>query len=186
MTPILTVQDHFFRDIEATRARILDGEFVDIANPFDGAVYPAIRSDIPAEVAHEMASGIEFFMGRPPVIKAIFSRATYEGLVAENKIHSDVVMGTYAAHAYLSREWPAGAGTSFWTNKTAGMLHKPSLDVSTIRTNHIEDWDRYLLVQAAFNRMVIHRGDAWHLAEPIGGWGKTPEDGRLVLTAFFD
>ena len=116
----------------------------------------------------------------------IFARATYAGLAAENKIHSDLVMGSFAAHVYLSLDWPAGSGTSFWTNKLLGMRHTAGMDPATIRSNSVEDWDRYLSAQAVFNRMLIHRGDAWHLAEPVGGWGSTPEDGRLVVTCFFD
>lgn len=113
--------------------------------------------------------GVSVLIGRAPTIKTIFARATYAGLVAENKIHSDLVMGQFAAHVYLSREWPAWAGTSFWSNKRVGMQHTADIDPALIRANHMEDWDRYLSVQAAFNRMLIHRGDAWHLAEPVGG-----------------
>ena len=186
MTPIIAVRDGFFRDPVAARAAVLAGNFADIANPADGVVYPAINHELPTSVVAEVLAGIEFLTGRAPELRSIFARATYAGLVAENKIHSDLVMGSFAAHVYLSPGWPAGAGTSFWANKRVGMVHKASMDPTVIRTNHIEDWDRYLSVQAAFNRMLIHRGDAWHLAEPVGGWGSTPEDGRLVITAFFD
>lgn len=186
MNPLISVRNDFFHDPYAVRAAVLAGNFADITNPADGVVYPAINHELPTGVVAEVLAGIGFLTGCAPELRTIFARATYAGLVAENKIHSDLVMGQYAAHVYLSREWPVGAGTSFWVNRRLGMRHTADMDPAVIRSNHTEDWDRYLSVQAAFNRMLIHRGDAWHLAEPVGGWGSTPEDGRLVVTAFFD
>lgn len=186
MNPVISIQDRAFRHVDAVRADVLAGKFADITSPLDGVVYPAIQKELPPEALVEFADGIAFLMGRRPTVKAAFARATYAGLVATNKIHSDLIMGTYAAHVYLSHEWPDGAGTSFWSNKHVGMRHRPEIDPEIIRPNEPADWERYLSVQAKYNRILIHRGDAWHLAEPVGGWGKTPEDGRLVLTCFFD
>lgn len=186
MNPILNIQDNFLCDFNNTRERVLAGVFDDVVSPVDAITYPAINKDLPQDVAHEMASGIAFFLGRQPEIRTIFSRAMHAGMHAPNKIHSDVIMGAYAAHIYLSTEWPDGAGTSFWSHKRFGMRHSPELDTTQIDSNDVSQWERYMLVQAKANRFLMHRGDAWHLAEPIGGWGDRPDNSRVVITAFFD
>lgn len=188
MNPIISIYDDFFSNPAAVRSAVLAGEFADITNQADGVVYPGI-SVPPRAVQEELISGVTFIMlslnaGRV-VPGSIFCRATYANMVARNKIHSDVVMGTHAAHVYLSKEWPDGAGTTFFTNKTQGMRHTQDTDVDAVRPNEPADWAKYCSVQAAYNRLLIHRGDAWHLAEPVGGWGTSPADGRLVATMFF-
>lgn len=185
MAPIIDIRDDFFRDIVAVRAAALAMPFGDVTNQQDGVVYPGISAP-PRAVAAEFQDGVEFLMGRDIAPRAVFCRATYGDMVARNKIHSDLIMGTYAAHVYLSPEWPDGAGTSFFTNKELGMRHRPGVPPGWVRPNHPEDWEKYCSVQAKPNRMLIHRGDAWHLAEPVGGWGSSPADGRLVITMFFD
>ena len=185
MNPIIDIRDGVFRDIDAARDSVLAQQFGDITNPLDGVVYPGI-CPVPDPVAHEMMGAIEFLMGRDIVLRTAFCRATYGSMVATNKIHSDLIMGTYAAHVYLSPEWPDGAGTSFFANKALGMRHRPGVPPESVRPNHPEDWEKYCSVQAKLNRLLIHRGDAWHLAEPVGGWGSSPADGRLVITMFFE
>jgi len=188
MNPIVSVNDDFFHNPAAVRQAVLAGQFADVINQADGVVYPGISIPPPA-VRDEFVSGVAFLMlsmgaGRL-VPGAVFCRATYANMVASNKIHSDVVMGTHAAHVYLSEDWPDGAGTTFFSHRDAGMRHTQFIDASAIRPNEPADWVKYCSVQAAFNRLLIHRGDAWHLAEPVGGWGTSPADGRLVITMFF-
>lgn len=185
MNPIIDIRDNFFRDIGAVRDGVLSMPFGDVVNQQDGLVYPGISAPPPAAVV-ELRNGVEFLLGRDIEPRTVFCRATYGGMVASNKIHSDLIMGTYAAHVYLSPEWPTGAGTSFFANKKLGMRHRSDVPPERVRPNHPEDWERYCSVQAKLNRLLVHRGDAWHLAEPVGGWGSSPADGRLVITMFFD
>lgn len=186
MNPIISIIDDFFRDPIAIREELLSGTFDSIINPLDGVEYPAINKDLPAALLSELVMGVEVIVGQAIKPGLAFARATYAGLSAPNKIHSDLVMGRYAAHVYLSEEWPEHSGTSFYKNKILGFRHKAEMDPSSIRSNEPEDWERYCAAQAKLNRLLIHRGEAWHLAEPIGGWGDSPESGRLVVTMFLD
>jgi hypothetical protein len=46
----------------------------------------------------------------------------------------------------------------------------------------IKDWQ----CQAKSNRLLIHDSLYWHCAEPVGGWGESPNNGRVVITCFFN
>lgn len=182
----LIAVDGALADPAASRAKILSGVFEDIVNPVDGVVYPAINRDPNQDVVREFHSKIESAIGRHIRPKVTFSRAMFLGMSAPNKIHSDRIMASHAAHIYLSTDWPEGSGTSFWEHKVYGPVHDDRVVPADIRANEMSDWSRLYLAQAAFNRMLVHRGDLWHLAEPIGGWGDKPENARLVITCFFD
>ena len=186
MNPIISVTDQFFPSFPEARRALLDGVYEDIVNPVDGVVYPAIQRVLHAGLQRFVRHRLCHMVRREVQVTAMFSRAMFEGMGAPNKIHSDRVMGRYAAHIYMSEAWPEGAGTSFWTNLEQGPEHHGEIDTSRIRPNEMADWERYKLVQAAPNRCLVHDGHAWHLAEPIGGWGREPADARLVITCFFD
>jgi hypothetical protein len=96
-------------------------------------------------------------------------------------------MGEYSLHVYLSKKWPEGAGTSFWRHPTQGDRHDDETDIDVIQAdqNDISRWMRSFTVQGRFNRAVIHDASFWHCAEPVGGWGTDPHNGRLVHTTFF-
>lgn len=187
MNPILTIRPNFFRDFAATRQAVLQGDFKDITSPIDGVLYPAINLDIPQHVRMELLHGLQVLLQREVRIEHLFARAMFEGMVASNKIHSDLVMGTrFASQVYLSEHWPQGSGTSFWEHERHGMMHRVGVSVDDVDTNDASQFTRVVSVQAQPNLLLAHRGDYWHLAEPIGGWGTEPSNARLVLTCFFN
>lgn len=187
MNPITAIRPDFFSDFHAVRTAILAGTFVDMTNPMDGVVYPAINAQPPERVRDELVHGLQFLLGRKIIVGHLFARAMYQGMVATNKVHSDAVMGTtYASQVYLSERWPQGAGTSFWKHKKHGMLHTARTPVQEVDCNDLQQFTRVVTVQAEPNLLLAHRGDVWHLAEPIGGWGTQPSNARLVLTCFFN
>ena len=49
-----------------------------------------------------------------------------------------------------------------------------------------EAWSIMDMCQMKPNRALIFEAGKMHRAEPIGGFGRGPKDGRLVLTCFFD
>lgn len=186
MLPILTIEDGFFQDPVAVRESLLAGDFGKIVSPIDAVTYTGINLDVPQEIVDEFVHGIWERFGGKIVVRSIFARIMRGGEKAPNKVHSDKIMGDYSAHAYLSLDWPDGAGTSFWTHDLEGAIHTDSTDLSNIDTSNLDRWSRYLLVQAKFNRIVIHNAKYWHCAEPVDGWGDEPSNARLVLTCFFE
>jgi len=64
------------------------------------------------------------------------------------------------------------------TDDPSGDFLKDTLDMSK--------WERDYFVQAAFNKMVIVRGNMWHSAEPKRGFGNDIYDCRLIqIMSFF-
>jgi len=189
MRPVLAVFDGFFRDPEQVRRDILAGPFADVCNPVDGVSYPDINIEVPPYVSEYVVTRLEEIFSakvNPKVIFARLTRAT--GRKAPHAVHSDRIMGQYSAHVYISREWPEGAGTSFWTHVTEGSRHDENTDIDLIAKdyNDLSQWEKTINCQGLFNRVLIHDACFWHCAEPIGGWGDSPENGRVVLTCFFD
>lgn len=189
MKPTIAIFDDFFPDPERARQAIVSGQFVDVKNPIDGVVYPGINHQLPGWVEFFVLRRLSVVLNGPVTSKAMFARLTSSVTgPAPHQIHSDTIMGQYSAHVYLSREWPEGAGTSFWSHESEGFMHTEETDIAKISVDmhRREPWRNDLRCQGLFNRILIHDARYWHCAEPVGGWGSTPEDGRLVLTCFFD
>lgn len=187
MKPVLGVFDNFFDNYDRVFTEISFGQFREYLSPFDGVVYPGINDFIPRFVADEIERRLQALTGRDMFITAQFARLSLGGTYAPHKIHSDKIMGQYSMHVYLSREWPHGSGTSFWQHKTEGCEHTDDTDVELIQRdqNDPTNWNQKYVIQGCANRALIHRSTAWHAAEPAGGFGSNPRDGRLVLTTFF-
>jgi hypothetical protein len=71
---------------------------------------------------------------------------------------------------------------------TSGLDSNPQTDEELALwqrdTNNVEAWEPYLLCPMKQNRAFLFRADLMHAALPFGGFGSSPSDGRLVLTAF--
>lgn len=161
--------------------------FVTVKSEFDTVEYPEIAKDIPASVKSDFRKAIEGKINHGIVPTAIFSRMMTKDVLAPHRVHSDLVMGEYSAHLYLSREWPWGSGTAFCRNLRDGSLEQTAeTDVSQIFSNKLEEWEVYARVPAVFGRLVIHKSSLWHVAMPLAGFGSGPENARLVLTCFFN
>lgn len=189
MYPAIATFDKFFENIEQVSNDILSGEFKDIQNPLDGVTYPSINEDIPSYIFAELLIKLSQALNEDIVPVVMFARATTKNTPeAPHKIHSDKIMAQYSAHVYLSKEWPDGSGTSFWAHKTEGGVHLDSTDAETIKKdqNSQDNWTWQFTCQGFQNRILIHNACFFHRADPVGGWGETPKDGRVVLTLFFN
>lgn len=189
MKPVIAIFDEFFDNAEVVRTDVVAGRFEDVVNPVDGVVYPGINKDLPGYITSTIVSRLSEIVGAPVKPTAIFARVTTKSLKdAPHKIHSDRVMGQFSAHIYLSERWPTGAGTSFWVHPSQGERHDKLTDVDLVREdqNSPERWFPGPQVQGEFNRALLHDACLWHCAEPVGGWGTSEMDGRLVITCFFN
>lgn len=184
--PIVHVQDDFFEDGDATRKSILSANFSDVTSPVDNVTYPDICLDVPEQVRNELISKISKIMNLKVIPKFLFARAMIKGRPVPHKVHSDFNMAAYSAHVYLSPKWPEGSGTSFYRHQTEGEKGNYQTDWSQISHNEMDKWHKYARVPAKFNKLLIHRSEFWHMAEPQDAWGDNHKNGRLVLTMFFD
>lgn len=187
--PLLCVFDDFFAEIESVREEIVCGEFGPYESPWDGVRYPGIQKDVPEWVKQMFHVKLSKICEAEIQDVATFARLTTLDLPpAPHAIHADSSMAQFSAHLYLSRQWPVGSGTSFWKHRTEGTTHSSKTDVTRVTADsHVEEaWEKYVAVQGAYNRACVHAANLWHRAEPYGGWGSRPDDGRLVLTCFFN
>jgi hypothetical protein len=186
MSPVLAIFDDFFTDPQAVFREISSGPFEPYQSAWDGVTYPGINLHVPREIQDFVLKRLEGVTGKK-IRGVCFARTMLKGMKAPHRIHSDVIMGDYSMHVYLSEDWPEGSGTSFWRHKTEGDRHTSETDVTRVDQDHdnMEMWEREFLLSAQFNRAVIHDSSLFHAAEPHEGFGDSPSNGRLVLTCFF-
>lgn len=152
--------------------------FGGVANPADGVTYPGISTDIPQVVKQ--------FFGRP---KFLFMRLSLAGVPVPHQAHDDSLMGSESLMFYLNRPEHVKGGTSLVRHRFTGLFRKPATKgeetVWQTDTNNPEAWEVYELAEMQSNRAVLFDASLMHRAEPVGGFGDSPSNGRLVLTAFY-
>ena len=164
----------------------VQADYTGVTNPYDDIEYPDINIDIPEEVKKEVHEKLGDLFGEIEV-NQMFIRLTNENTqTPPHQAHPDNMMGTHTLILYLTNL----GGTSLVRHKETGMDKAPETQ------EHWEAWERdtntpwawrvYAMHTAAENKAAIFDSKLMHRAEPIGGFGTTAEDGRLVLTAFFD
>jgi hypothetical protein len=80
-------------------------------------------------------------------------------------------------------------GTSFLSHRSLGIAYHPELPeaVAVVEAdqNNAPAWKVREVAAMKPNRAVIFDAARLHRAEPVGGFGDTPENTRVVLTCFF-
>ena len=106
------------------------------------------------------------------------------------KQHTDDSMGSLSFMLYLNRNEHCIGGTSFVAHKKTGLNSAPTnqkqVEVWRQDTNNFDAWAITGMCPMVENRAAIFEASKMHRALPVGGFGKGAEDGRLVLTMFFD
>lgn len=183
------ILDNFLRPetFQILRAHAVGDNYENAVNPHDGVEYPGISLAVPQVVRDEVLEKLCDIRGESVGITALFvrlsSRATKQ---APHQAHTDTAMGAFTLLLYL-QDGPGG--TSLVRHKKTGMNTDPvspeEFQAWRDDTNNPEAWQVTGMAAMAANRAVIIPSNLMHRAEPIGGFGKGPKDGRLVLTAFY-
>lgn len=180
----LIVED-FLEDFPDARRWATAAEFQDETNPLDGVVYPGIAKRVPTWGLRQRLIAI---MGRDVQITAAFLRLSVDGCYVPHQAHSDSVMGDFSLMVYLNEAQHCQGGTSL-VRHVSGMDETPTtqegLALWEADMNRPAKWNPYLLCEMRPNRGFVFRASLMHRAEPIGGFGSTAHDGRLVMSAFF-
>lgn len=182
--------DEALPDWEGLREHCDGLDYTGVRNPSDGVVYPGISVDIPKDVTTFISWHLERFFNKPVTIRKQFFRITTEDLpTAPHQAHTDAIEGTYAFMVYMNRPEHCAGGTSILKHVT-GWQGNPIDEMQQAQwerdTNRPDMWRIIDMCPMKSNRAFLVRAGVMHRAEPIGGFGKTAEDGRLVLITFFD
>lgn len=184
----MAIVDDFFSKPNVTRKLVVRGSFEDHTAEQDQVVYPGINKYLPKIVVDEYHAGLSKLFQREILPVVTFARLTTPKLPqAPHAIHCDVAMSQFAAQVYLSRSWERGSGTGFFEHLTYGSeMYEPGDECLQEHSNDLSKWDLTGVCRGKFNRLLVHDSRLWHCALPVGGWGESAIDGRLVLTCFFN
>lgn len=181
--------DNFLNKFDKFREHLLSLDFKGEVNPEDGVLYPDISSNIPDYVLEELRN---FVRTKFDVEKynTPFIRRSLKDTPVPHQSHSDRIMGSHSLMFYLSKDKdiPKGSGTGLVKHIETGIIKDTGGIISQIAfkdTNCPDKWELYKLIEMRQNRVSIFDADLWHRAEPIGGFGDSTSNGRLVLTWFF-
>lgn len=181
--------DNFLADFDGARTWADEAHYGLIVNPIDGVVYPGINTDIPQNLRDEVQFKLQLALGGSAKINMIFTRLSLQGVEVPHQAHNDATHGMMSLMVYLNRPEHCKGGTEFVT-MSGDMEYGPADDYELEKwrmwTNEPPLWDRSGICNMKPNRAFIFDSRLMHRALPIGGFGDSPANGRLVLTAFFD
>lgn len=172
--------DDFLPEFDLWRRHADSADYAEVISPVDGVVYPGISN------LFHLSSFFQCLLknatGKYCSINHLFMRLSTEGSAPPHWAHHDASMGEYSLMVYLNRPEHCRGGTALLEHVSG-----PDPDETTWRddTNRPERWREVSRCPMKSNRAFIFRAELWHAALPIGGFGSTAQDGRLVLTAFF-
>jgi hypothetical protein len=187
--------DGFAEDIEQIRASVVNGEFTTQTGP-DGAPYTGI-SMFP--VPH-WPRNIEKCLGVPIIPRLSCFRLNLEGELPHSWVHSDDICAKYASVLYLNEPEQCKGGTAFWTHKALNIdrlpskenLTKQGIDADSFYKRMEREWKELIwwkqriFVPMQFNRFITYPTYLFHSRFPFEGFGKGPQDGRLIWICFYD
>ena len=181
--------DDFIGGFEAYRD-ILDSHiFGGVQSPVDGVFYKGVSADIPQHIADNIKANLDLYYENVE-IKHQFLRISQEGRFAQLQAHNDADMGTHSCMLYLNRTEDCTGGTSFISHVDENMPYGPENDeqykVWQDDFNIESRWNIDEIATMKPNRAVMFESDRMHRSEPVGGFGRTTKDARLVLVTFFD
>lgn len=184
----MIVIDDFLPEFEELQSYAKTATFADVVNEVDGVTYPLICDEIPNHLRLAVLCAIAKHFDLPES-PAMFMRRSPEGTHCPHQVHSDASMGTHSLMLYLNDEEDCEGGTSFLSHRATGIAYNPeSQEATAIIVNDQNNpvaWRIRETVPMQPNRAVIFDADRLHRAEPVGGFGDTPDNTRVVLTCFF-
>ena len=181
--------DDFLSGFESFRDSLDSHIFSGVKSPVDDIFYSGVSADVPKSVSDNIKSKLDSYFGNVE-IKFQFMRISQEGVFAPHEAHNDASMADYSMMLYLNRLEDCQGGTSFVSHIEEGMKFGPIDDKQfNIWESDNKDQSKWFVDDMAEmkpNRAVIFESDRMHRSEPVGGFGKTTKDARLVLVTFFN
>ncbi len=187
----IIVVENFLDDYDSLRKYCDVLDYKGVVSPSDGVFYPGVTGKVPETISDEVwrKIGLRFGKIKPGLI---FFRLRMEGVEAPHQAHNDTLMGQYTLLLYMTRDehLTDDASTTFVTHKETRMWENPrnqsEVDIWERDTNVPEAWEVTQTCDMKANRAVIFPAKKMHRAEPLEGFGTNEQNGRLVLSAFFE
>lgn len=183
------IVDDFISGFELFRESLDSHIFSGVKSPVDGVFYSGVSLGIPESVAADIKTELEKHYNNVE-IKFQFMRISQDGVFAPHQAHNDASMAELSCMLYLNRIEDCHGGTSFVSHVDEGMQHGPEtehqMDVWAKENKDPSRWVIDEMAEMKPNRAVIFDAHRMHRSEPIGGFGTTTKDARLVLVTFFN
>ena len=178
---IYSVND-FFDDFDSLRNHAISLDYKGEVNPLDGVFYPDVSTDVPDPWFWFLC---EYLNAENPF--AFFRLTTNGTSEAPHQAHNDSLMGKNTALIYINE---GVGGTSILKHKEAGLTMgvetQEELNIWRRDMNNYDAWDILEMIDLEPNKLIFYPSYLMHRAEPVGGFGDNPINGRLVLTMFYD
>ena len=182
--------ENFLDDFDSFREHCDEIDYAGQTNPADGVFYPDVSVDIPDKVREEILSKLASLFKSEIKVNLMFLRLSKKGTPCPHQAHTDSAQAGYTFMLYLNREQDCVGGTSLVTHKDTDLYKEPTnsteWEIWNKDKNNPDEWLIYDMADMRPNRACIFPSALMHRAEPVGGFGDTTKDGRLVLTCFFD
>lgn len=179
--------DDFFDSPFLIRAHAMSNEYADQLSP-DGVTYPDISIEIPEDIKAEFKTKLEALVGGKIKEFTPFLRLSRQGVPVPHQAHTDAILGQWTALVYLNRPEHCIGGTSLLQHVSGMDTHPETPEQEALWRQDTNDPTKWLSVGGCamkFNRLFMVDGRLFHRAEPIGGFGDSKDNGRLVMVAFF-
>ena len=192
--PILQC-DNFAADAAEVRKAVTSAGFETRQGP-DGAPYTGIS----LHPVPQWFEQIGIRVGHPIEPRLSCFRLNLAGELPHSWVHSDDICAANASVLYLNLPEQCKGGTAFWKHKTRNISFLPSkaaltkagMDADEFYKTmdrewiELEHWEQIGFVPMKFNRFITYPTSLFHSRFPFEGFGKGPEDGRLIWICFYD
>lgn len=183
----MMILDDFLESFGELEAHARSCEFADYVNPADGVTYPYICGELPERARAEVLARLEELMGGAVESRALFLRMSPKGVHCPHPAHHDAAMGQYSCMLYLS---DGPGGTALLRHRETGIAYAPE-SMAFARLLAADQsaavaWEAVAVAAMQRNRAFVFDARRMHCALPLGGFGESQADARIVLTCFFD
>jgi hypothetical protein len=184
------VIENFLEDFDSYREYCDELDYTGETNPSDGLFYPGVSAAVPDSVKAQVLAHLETTFGRPVKINVIFLRLSPSGVATPHQVHTDSPLGEFGCLVYMNRLEDCIGGTALVRHIETGLQTDPINEKQLRiweRDNHAPDlWETVEMCDMVPNRAFIFHTNGMHRSVPVGGFGETSKDARLVMVTFFD
>lgn len=185
------IVDNFYNDVDLVREFALQQDF-DVNGNYPGHRTKSLTNDTVKEVIQNIirTAGGKITWWDTDQYNGAFQ---YTTAADRSWIHADQT-SNWAGVCYLTPDAPPTAGTGLFRHKSTGLYRAPKNDDGSLNMEFLNEinqdsqdmtkWDRIDTIANKYNRLILYRGDIFHMS--LDYFGKNKYDGRLFQTFFFN